>query len=305
MTWGILLVCLLIHALICLGIYLCRRAEILKFSSQAFPLVALVPVWGLLAAATAEWNTRRHKSGAKLIDLEDLHINDYRLLGIEEESTQMPVVPLEEAFLINDAATRRRLMVEILRQDPNQYIQLLQQARLNDDIEVTHYASTAMMEVQREYEIDLQRCERRLAEEPDSARALDNCLLALRRYIDSGLLEDSVLGVQRTRYGELLDKKRAGGGEPDRRVWFAAAENRLALRQFGLAAELIDDCLRQWPQDENSWLLQLQYGFLTGDGALIRRTTEEIQRREIYLSAVGREALRFWGAPEKREVPET
>ena len=155
MTWGILLVCLLIHALVCLGVYLCRRAEILKFSSQAFPLVALVPVWGLLAAATAEWNTRRHKSGAKLIDLEDLHINDYRLLGIEEESTQMPVVPLEEAFLINDAATRRRLMVEILRQDPNQYIQLLQQARLNDDIEVTHYASTAMMEVQREYEIDL------------------------------------------------------------------------------------------------------------------------------------------------------
>ena len=136
MTWGILLVCLLIHALVCLGIYLCRRAEILKFSSQAFPLVALVPVWGLLAAATAEWNTRRHKSGAKLIDLEDLHINDYRLLGIEEESTQMPVVPLEEAFLINDAATRRRLMVEILRQDPNQYIQLLQQARLNDDIDV-------------------------------------------------------------------------------------------------------------------------------------------------------------------------
>lgn len=62
------------------------------------------------------------------------------------------------------------------------------------------------------------------------------------------------------------------------RVWFAAAENRLALRQFGLAAELIDDCLRQWPQDENSWLLKLQYGFLTGDGALIRRTTEEIQR---------------------------
>lgn len=40
MTWGILLVCLLIHALVCLGIYLCRRAEILKFSSQAFPLVA-------------------------------------------------------------------------------------------------------------------------------------------------------------------------------------------------------------------------------------------------------------------------
>ena len=172
MTWGILLVCLLIHALVCLGVYLCRRAEILKISSQAFPLVALVPVWGLLAAATAEWNTRRHKSGAKLIDLEDLHINDYRLLGIEEESTQMPVVPLEEAFLINDAATRRRLMVEILRQDPNQYIQLLQQARLNDDIEVTHYASTAMMEVQREYEIDLQRCERRLAEEPDSAREI-------------------------------------------------------------------------------------------------------------------------------------
>lgn len=114
-----------------------------------------------------------------------------------------------------------------------------------------------------------------------------------------------MLGVQRTRYGELLDQKagrRRGTGSP--RMVCGGGEPT-ALRQFGLAAELIDDCLRQWPQDENSWLLKLQYGFLTGDGALIRRTTEEIQRREIYLSAVGREALRFWGAPGKREVHET
>ena len=303
MTGGALLIGVGLHVLVCLGIYLCLRAGVLKFSPQMFPLVVLVPPWGLLAAAAAEWNTRRHKAGVNSIDLDDLHISDYRLLGIEEETSQAPVVPLEEAFLINDAVTRRQLMIEILRQDPNQYIQLLQQARLNDDIEVTHYASTAMMEVQREYEIDLQRCERRLAEEPDSARALDNCLLALKRYIDSGLLEDSVLGVQRMRYGDLLDRKRAVG-EPDRRTWFAAAENRLALRQFGLAAELIGGCLAQWPQDENAWLLQLQYGFLTDDGALIRRTAEEIQRREIYLSAAGREALRFWAAPDEREVRE-
>jgi hypothetical protein len=37
-------------------------------------------------------------------------------------------------------------MLDIMREDPAEFIQLLQQARLNDDIEVTHYASTAMME---------------------------------------------------------------------------------------------------------------------------------------------------------------
>lgn len=296
MTGGALLIGVGLHVLVCLGIYLCLRAGVLKFSPQMFPLVVLVPPWGLLAAAAAEWNTRRHKAGVNSIDLDDLHISDYRLLGIRGGG--LPGAGGSAGGSVPDKRRRhrRQLMIEILRQDPNQYIQLLQQARLNDDIEVTHYASTAMMEVQREYEIDLQRCERRLAEEPDSARALDNCLLALKRYIDSGLLEDSVLGVQRMRYGDLLDRKRAVG-EPDRRAWFAAAENRLALRQFGLAAELIDGCLAQWPQDENAWLLQLQYGFLTDDGALIRRTAEEIQRREIYLSAAGREALRFWAAP--------
>src|SRR5699024_3027342 len=115
--------------------------------------------------------------------------------------------PLEEALSVNDAKTRRQLMLEILHQNPGAYVELLQQARMDDDIEVTHYASTAMMELQRDFEINLQRAEQEYEKQPDQPEKLDRCLYCLRKYIDSGLIEESILFVYRTRYAELLQKK--------------------------------------------------------------------------------------------------
>lgn len=281
------------HLLLCLIVFFCARLRVLKFSLQLFPLVLLVPVWGLLIAAVAEWDTRRHKTGTKPIDLEELHLDDYRLLGLQDDESLEAVVPLEEAFHINDAATRRQLMVEILHQDPNQYIQLLQQARLNNDIEVTHYASTAMMEVQREHEIEIQRLEKRLKDNADDPRALDDCLRAYARYIESGLLEDSVLFIQRKRYGELLGQKleRQPNDAP---TLYEAIVNDLEQKDYGSASSRLQTALSRWPREETPWLLKIRYCFATGDGRELENTVARLQRQEIYLTAEGREAVRFW-----------
>lgn len=45
---------LLVHLLFCLLIYIGIRTRILKFSEQVFPIVLLVPVFGVLAAVIAE-----------------------------------------------------------------------------------------------------------------------------------------------------------------------------------------------------------------------------------------------------------
>lgn len=296
-------ICLALHILLCIAIYLCLRLRILKFTEQLFPIIVFVPFWGLLAAAVAEWNTRRHKDGSRTIELEELHAraDDYRMIRVEEEEETQEIVPLEEAILINDTETRRKLMLEILHQNPAQYIQLLQQARLNDDIEVTHYASTAMMEVQREYELELQKQERQLRQSPEDEKALLNCIRTLRRYIDSGLIDDEVLYIQRKRYADLLSKRMEQAPD-DKTVFYAAADNCLELEDYSTGNTLIDSILEKWPEDENAWFLKLKYCQKTNDGDLLTYTVKEIRRRNIYLSPAGKQTLQFWSRSLEREA---
>ena len=285
----------LIHIIACVVIFILIKIRVMKISIQLFPIILFVPVWGFIMSLTAEWTTRRHKTGSKSIQLEDLHAidGDYRTLQVESEDTLRNVVPLEEAILINDTDTRRKLMIEILHQDPGQYIQLLQQARLNDDIEVTHYASTAIMELQRDYELELQRCEKILSQNPEDVKALSDCILALRKYIDSGLIEDSILLIQRTRYSALLEEKIKFTPD-ERRSYYELADNYMELEDFIRAEKLINIILKKWADDENAWFLRLKYAKKTNDGELLQKTVEDIKKNNVYLSSHGKSTLSFW-----------
>ena len=54
---------------------------------------------------------------------------------------------------------RRDLIMNVLNDDPENYIDMLKQARMNDDVEVVHYAITGMVELSKEYESRLQKIE--------------------------------------------------------------------------------------------------------------------------------------------------
>ena len=69
------------------------------------------------------------------------------------------IVPLEEALLINKPGVRRELIMDVLNDDPEEYMDILKQARMNEDVEVVHYAITAMVELSKEYDFRLQKLE--------------------------------------------------------------------------------------------------------------------------------------------------
>ena len=67
---------------------------------------------------------------------------------------------------------RRDLIMNVLNDDPENYIDMLKQARMNDDVEVVHYAITGMVELSKEYESRLQKIEYRYAKEPENQQLI-------------------------------------------------------------------------------------------------------------------------------------
>lgn len=201
-------VLLLIHALVCLVLWTLMKLGLLPVRGHMLAVMVLVPLWGPLLVVLLI--TRSAVFGADLKDatLESLRINDelHRSILVHDREADAGVIPLEEALIVNDPADRRRLMLSMLTEEPDAYLAQLQAAKLNDDVEVAHYAATAVAQISKESDLKLQQLERAFKTDP-SAQNLNEYCDFLGEYLDSGLAEGRVAQIQRQQYARLLARR--------------------------------------------------------------------------------------------------
>lgn len=291
---------LVIHILVCILVYLLIRMGILKCGSMVMQLVCFVPVWGLGCLLILEIRSRGKQEIREDVGIEKLKINDevYRSILMEEDPIAGQVVPLEEALLINDPAIRRKLMLEIMYEDPSGYVSQLQSASMNDDTEVVHYAVTALAEQQKKYDLQFQELEYQMELEPENMQLQEDYLELLEQYLASGLLEGNARKLRLRQYAGLLEKKRGEDADMEK-VYCRLAETNLILEEYGEAWKNIQAILEKWPEQEQGYLYQLQYYALTKNSTGITATLELIRKRDVYLSYKGREAVEFWKEEEQ------
>ena len=291
----ILIIYVIVHTIVCVAIYFGTRARVFRFSEQLLPTIYFVPIWGIIIGLIANHYSFLNKTGSRLIGLEELRVadNDIRMLHIKEEETEHILVPLEEALSINDIDTRREIMMDILHQNPDEFIQLLQQARMDSDIEVIHYASTAMMEVQREYELNVQQAERAYENHPEREKTLSAYADSIKRYIDSGLIEESILYIYRKRYSDLLEVQMKKYPE-NMESYIAAADNYMEIKNYTSANMIIDSLLVNWPSDERSWFAKMKLCHQLNDSYNLQKTVNAVKENAIYLTPEGKTTLKFW-----------
>lgn len=128
--------------------------------------------------------SRREKTPFRM---EPFRVDDelHRSIRVENREDAASTVPLEEALLLDSAEQRRKLILSVLMDDPVQYYDLLEQARLNDDSEVVHYAATAMAQISKQADaaqLQRQQLERllkmQLADQPKEEQYGLGCRLA-------------------------------------------------------------------------------------------------------------------------------
>lgn len=298
----ILIIYVLVHIVFCLIVHLCVRARILKFSEQLMPIVIFVPVAGVISAIVAECLSRAKKAGSRDMTLEEMHLDnsDVRLQQLVPDEDEGVVLPLEEAMSINSAATRRMLMLDILRKSPEQYTELLHKACSDDDIEVSHYASTAVMEIQREYEFNLQKSEKAYRDDQSNAVLRNRYIDNLKKYIESGLIDENILFVYRHRFAEVLTDKMKDEPE-DMEAVLCAIDNDLGLKNYTEAARLAETAVRKWPNREAVWLAKLTVCEQMNNGDGIKEVISQIKKKNVYLSKHGKSVLAFWDQSAETE----
>lgn len=285
-------VLLLIHMLVCLVLSTLVKLGMLPVRGHMLPAMVLVPLWGPLLLVLC---ARGEVFGDALEDgtLESLLFKDEirRGMQVQVREGDAGVVPLEEALIVNDPSDRRRLMLSMLTDDPDAYLAQLQAAKLNDDVEVAHYAATAVAQISKESDLKLQQLERAFKTDP-SAQNLDAYCDYLGEYLASGLAEGRVEQIQRQQYARLLARRCEREDGAALRIRYATA---LAdAGELDEAEAVITQLVAEVPDEQEAWMLCLRLAVMRCDGEAVQQVIDAIDNQHVYLSAENREKLAFW-----------
>ena len=261
--------------------------------------MAFVPVFGAVALLFHERALRSDARPCDGFELEELRVNDavYKSIVVEPAAQASEAVPLREALLVNDPATRRRLIMDVLYDDASAQPHALRAARSNDDAEVVHYATTALVELQKTYDDRMQRARAACQADPHDVEAARNLASVLGAYIESGLLEGMMLTSTRAEYACVLDALLAlvsRDGEEALGVCWQAFLNAQARGEVGDMERMAERAVAVWPQREDGYLMRLHTAVAREDRAGIDRALETLQRGDVRVTARGRRDISYW-----------
>ena len=295
----LILVCLAVHVLACIVVGLLMASGLLKTRLSCLPIMAFVPVFGAVALLFHERALRSDARPCDDFELEELRVNDavYKSIVVEPAAQASEAVPLREALLVNDPATRRRLIMDVLYDDASAQPHALRAARSNDDAEVVHYATTALVELQKTYDDRMQRARAACQADPHDVEAARNLASVLGAYIESGLLEGMMLTSTRAEYARVLDVLLAlvsRDGEEALGVCWQAFLNAQARGEVGDMERTAEHAVAVWPQREDGYLMRLHTAVAREDRAGIDRALVTLQRGDVRVTARGRHDISYW-----------
>ena len=291
MTLGMML--MLLHLLLCAEVFLGIALGALRVRMEVMPIVLFVPVWGALCALLMHFQLVVSGKRSAELGVEKLRINEeiYKSFVVAGEESAN-AAPLEDVLLLDSARERRSQMMSLLNDDLAQHMELLRQASMSTDVEVVHYATTAMSELNKEYDFRLQQAEKRYGDSPDDPQALSDYLNVLGDYLKKAMAPERIQRIQRGQYAVLLEKRQRMS--PTLENGAELVRQLLLLGEMDRAVNALNQLRKGWPQEQQVWLLELETAARTRDGEQLRRVLREAEDEPIYLGAQAREALRFW-----------
>lgn len=212
---------------------------------------------------------------------------------IDEDDMQDKVVPIREALLMNDSHIKREVILDALYTNPSSYILQLSEARFNDDPEVVHYAVTALVEIQKEFDLKFQALDRELEERADDETLLRKYQNLLEQYLSSGLLEGSRRDAQLRKYVEVL-KKRLSKNPDNLSLWIKKADADMLLQNPEDLRADAEQMISFRPENEQGYLYLLKYYAMRKNRKGVLDVIRMTEQRNVYLSPDGRGEIEFW-----------
>ena len=186
---------LLINTLIVLvyfiqGCVVCRKNKGLCKYAILSVFMFLCPIVGPLFLALGNLCFRIFYDSS--IDLAAITFSKERVDILEhpDVESELNLVPMEEAIMIDDKESLRQLLMTVLRGDMSKSINAVTKALNSSDSEASHYAASAIMDIMNDFQNTLQKFQAQLDANPDDIEVHQLYIEYLIKMLSTDFLSD-------------------------------------------------------------------------------------------------------------------
>jgi hypothetical protein len=221
---------------------------------------------------------------------DDNELGVYELPETEKETN---IVPIEEALLVNDHGTRRKMMIDLLKQDSMEYLEVLQQAVENDDTETSHYAVSAIVEAKRKLMNALQDLSVRYEANRNDPHVIRSYADVLIGYTRSGFLDPRTIYKYKVTYSDVL-RQLIEVQPDDETAYSVKVEADLDLRDYLTAERYALLYMERFPRSEVAFLLLLKTYYEMRSSEKLKEMLASLKYSSVRLSSKGLAVVRYW-----------
>jgi tetratricopeptide (TPR) repeat protein len=262
-------------------------------SVYRFVLVLTVPIIGILLLLLLD--SFVHKT----IDIDNIgafgiekhvHRKNFVKLDIAKE---INVVPFEEVLALNTNNMKRKFIIESLKKDIEECIVFLTKALQDEDTETSHYAASAIMEIRRKLTIALQEYSLRYQQDQTSFETVAGYAKILKKYLQSGLLDEISFGKYTISYGDVLTVL-LHLPEATAEHYTDKINCCLAMKDYSQAAEVCECFSKAYPESEEPHLMKIKLFFTLRDKPKLDAALAAFRKSEIRFSNNALQMVRYW-----------
>lgn len=212
---------------------------------------------------------------------------------------ELDIIPIEEALLVSEHSTRRKAIIDVLKQDVIKYLEILQHAVSNEDKETSYYAVSAIMEAKRKLQLALQDLSVKFEKDSTDLQVARTYAEVLQAYMRSGFLDDRSLLKYRYTYLFVLNRLL----ELDKESEWAYQEVvslQMVLHLYDDVEQYAQMYLNTFPYSEDAYLCVMKVYFEMKSLNRLQETLDSLKKAPIKLSNHALTMVRFWSKGAER-----
>ena len=225
---------------------------------------------------------------------EDILVKGEDIFEKVNKRKELNAVAIEEALLINDHTTRRKIMIEVLKDDATQYLDVVKKAVENEDTETSHYAVSAIMEVKRKLALAIRQLAEEFESNPDDIEVACDYRDALKKYMESGFMDEHTLRIYREQYidvlGTIISKNDGDTGKDyEEKILY-----EIRSGTYKEAEKTGHAYMHRYPDREDPYLHLTKFYYTINSPEALQRMIQAVKDSEVVLTNRGIKIIRYW-----------
>ncbi|NLC84965.1 MAG: hypothetical protein GX749_07815, partial [Ruminococcaceae bacterium] len=211
-----------------------------------------------------------------------------QMLDVNKETN---IAPLQDMLLVADYDKRREVLLDIMKTDVMTYINYINSALQNEDLETVHYAATGLQHVRQKLDARMQEFSKRWQEDPTNTQLAADYADLLAQYLSSipldvitrqqyihisiGILEQLVRQTDLTRISRLIDQL-------------------LSIGNYQQVKHYCRILQTDYPDSEKKYLVLLKSYFLMKDKEKFEQSFNRFRESDVRFSDETLNTIRLW-----------